>query len=409
MATRKRPSGNPVSKTLIAPALEMAAILGLAERAKGAMESIRGALLDGVGKTAPNINATTLAALCGVEKPHINYRIQRGDLPEGSASGGKREFTLGEAQQWTRAFRADRLRPQGQRALTISVGNFKGGVGKTSAAMALAQGLSLRGHRVLAIDADPQGSLTTLFGIVPQADVVASQTIIPAFRDQADLAGSVQKTYWEGVDLIAAAPFLYTAEVWIPKQRERDPRARIWDMLNVALEGVRDHYDVIVIDTPPTLGFVTMNAFMASDGIIVPIPPSALDYASASQFWELFADLLQNVGKEERVSKTFDFVRVVLSIVDNTDTAVAAMREWIYRTYGEFVLPVEILKTSVTPSQAAELGTVYDVERYHGDSRTYRRARESYERFVDLVDEALQQAWLRRMETKLPQAGGGEA
>ena len=106
--------------------------------------------------------------------------------------------------------------------MTIAVGNFKGGVSKTTTAMALAQGLSLRGHRVLAIDTDPQGSLTTLFGVLPDTMVEDEQTIAPiVYGDETSVRSAIQTTYWDGIDLIAAAPSLFGAEFVLPARQPR--------------------------------------------------------------------------------------------------------------------------------------------------------------------------------------------
>ena len=78
-----------------------------------------------------------------------------------------------DVRAWTRELRTSRMRPPGAEAITVAVANFKGGVTKTTTAVTLAQGLSIRGHKVLVIDCDPQGSLTTLFGILPDAEVEA--------------------------------------------------------------------------------------------------------------------------------------------------------------------------------------------------------------------------------------------
>ena len=181
-------AGNQVSNTEAGPTraartpIDMTRIGALAERASGMVEQIRAKLLaPEVRKIAPNYSTAQLATLCGVDKSHVNYRVSKGDLPTGklSQSGGKREFSLSDARRWTRTYRQPKMRPTGQKAITVAVGNFKGGVSKTTSAMILAQGLSLRGHRVLAVDTDPQGSLTTLHGILPETEVEAEMTIGP--------------------------------------------------------------------------------------------------------------------------------------------------------------------------------------------------------------------------------------
>ena len=211
------------------------------------------------------------------------------------------------------------MRPTGQRAIAIAVANFKGGVSKTTSSMILAQGLSLRGHRVLAIDIDPQGSMTTLHGILPETDVSEDMTISPLCHGETtDITPAIRSTYWNGIDLVAAAPFLFSAEFALPSMQMRDTTVRFWNVLNAGIESVRDLYDIIIIDTPPSLSYVTINGLWAADGIVVPIPPSGLDFASSAQFWSLLADLGGNLDQQETdgSKKSFDFLHVLLSRVD---------------------------------------------------------------------------------------------
>ena len=366
------------------------------------VEQIRSRLLaPEARKIAPLYSASQIAALCGVDKAHVNYRISKGDLPSGklTPTGGKREFTLTEARQWARVYRSEKMRPAGQRAICIAVANFKGGVSKTTSSMILAQGLSLRGHRVLAIDIDPQGSLTTLHGVLPEAEVTEDMTISPLCHGTTeDITPAIRSTYWDGIDLVAAAPFLFSAEFALPARQMNVAGSRFWDVLNAGLEPVRGLYDVIVIDTPPALSYVTINGLWAADGIVVPVPPSGLDFASSAQFWSLLADLGGNLDQQEPagVRKAFDFLHVLLSRVDQADAASPAVRQWIQATYGEFVLPVEIPKTSVTSNKAAEFATVYDVQKYDGSAKTYKRAVDAYDRLVDLIEESVVEAWRTR-------------
>jgi chromosome partitioning protein len=293
------------------------------------------------------------------------------------------------------------MRPSGQRALCIAVANFKGGVSKTTSSMILAQGLSMRGHRVLAIDIDPQGSLTTLHGVLPETDVTEDMTISPLCHGQTtDITSAIRSTYWDGIDLVAAAPFLFSAEFALPSMQMHNPESEFWNVLNAGIESVRDLYDVIVIDTPPSLSYVTINGLWAADGIVVPIPPSGLDFASSAQFWSLLADLGSNLDQQSSSGpgKSFEFLHVLLSRVDQADAASPAVRQWIQATYGEFVLPVEIPKTTVTSNKAAEFATVYDVQKYDGSAKTYKRAVDAYDRFVDLIEESVIEAWKSRQQ-----------
>ncbi len=124
--------------------------------------------------------------------------------------------------------------------------------------------------------------------------------------------------------------------------------------------------------SPPFLSYVTINALWAANGIVVPVPPSGLDFASSAQVGALLADLGANLdGQTKHGSrKNFDFLHVLLSRVDAADPAMPAVRQWIQATYGEYTLPVEIPKTSVISNKAAEFATIYDVQKYEGSAKT---------------------------------------
>ncbi|RYH41940.1 MAG: cobyrinic acid a,c-diamide synthase [Alcaligenaceae bacterium] len=381
--------------------ISLADISAQAERAVDMMEQIRSAMLAPTArKDAPKFSLSQLAGLLEIEKGSLSHRLTKGDLPSGqlNSSGSRREFTLAETRQWMREYRKDRLRPEGAEAVTISIGNFKGGVSKTTTAVTLAQGLSLMGHRVLVIDTDPQGSMTTLFGILPDTEVEDTDTILPlALGTETSIRYAIRSTYWDGIDMVAAAPLLFGAEFALPARQTQEPGFEFWRVLDLGIDDVRAEYDVIVIDTPPALSYTTINAFMASDGIIMPLPPNALDFASASQFWSLFSELTGELLSKRGLEKYFDFIHILLARVDTADAASTVVRQWIGQTYAEKVLPVEIPKTAVTGVAAAEFGTVYDVSRYDGSARTIKRARDAYDSFVRHIDGSVRAVWNRQL------------
>jgi chromosome partitioning protein len=386
--------------------MPLEAITDIAERASEMLVEVRESMLAPHPRKNPPVYTTTqVAALCRIDRQRANYYLSARsdmDLPAGTlhGKGNSREFTLAEARVWIDKIAPFAKRPAGAKGRKIAIGNFKGGVSKTTTAMTLAQGLSLCGRRVLIMDLDPQASLTALCGILADSEVKDEQTALPLiYGDEQTLDYAVQSTYWDGIDLIPASAALFGAEFFLPFKQSKDSKFQFWNVLNKGMDSLLDKYDVIIIDTPPALSYMTINAFMAADGLIVPTPPSALDYASSTQFWNLFSDLSSSMKQvAPGLNKSFDFIHVLLAKVDQSQAATHVVREWITKTYGGLVLPIEIPTTTVTQSAAAEFGTVYDISKYDGSLKTYQRAREAYDRLAEIIDQELIALWNAKKE-----------
>ena len=349
-------------------------------------------------KVPPEFNSAQVAELCGIDRNKLEHRRRKGGLPDGREEARRRMFTLQEAQEWVLEYRKTRLRRgcvaagQMPKAAVITAGNFKGGVGKSTTAATLAQGLSLRGHKVLAIDTDPQGSLTSLMGVAPETLEDEDTILTVASGDGQALTDAIRPTYWSNIHLIGAAPRISGAQFHLPARAQKEG-VKFWSVLTNGLdEDIRDLYDVVIIDTPPALDYLTINAFYAADILMVPLPPSAMDFVSSTQFWDLFVDLNEEFA-EYGMQKDYSFVNVLLSRVDANDTAAALVREWITEAYGKHVLPVEIPSTAAAKTAAAEFGTVYDATVAQQSARTYRRAYEAYERLMEITEDQLIRVW----------------
>lgn len=142
-------------------------------------------------------------------------------------------------------------------ATVIAIANQKGGVAKTTTTAALASALKRRGFRVLAIDLDPQGNLSDSVG----ADSVQAPTVYEVIRREATPQEAIQRL--EAFDILPANIMLAAAEQQLPPTG-RDQRLRI------TVGPIRDAYDYILIDTPPSLGILTVNALTFADEVIIP-------------------------------------------------------------------------------------------------------------------------------------------
>lgn len=349
-------------------------------------------------KVPPEFNSAQIAELCGIDRNKLEHRRRKGGLPDGREEARRRMFTLKEAQEWVLEYRHSKSKRgcvaagQMPKAVVIAAGNFKGGVGKSTTAATLAQGLSLRGHKVLVIDTDPQGSLTSLMGVAPETLEDEDTILNLASGDTQTLADAIRPTYWSNIHLIGAAPRISGAQFHLPARAQKDG-VKFWSVLSNGLdEDILDLYDVVIIDTPPALDYLTINAFYAADILMVPLPPSAMDFVSSTQFWDLFVDLNEEFA-EYGMQKEYSFVNVLLSRVDANDTAAALVREWITEAYGKHLLPIEIPSTAAAKTAAAEFGTVYDATVAQQSARTYRRAYEAYERLIEITEDQLVRVW----------------
>lgn len=144
----------------------------------------------------------------------------------------------------------------------ISIANQKGGVGKTTTAINLAASLAAVEHPTLVIDIDPQSNTTSGLGIDAKT---VSNSVYEMMIGSADIDDTIRKTELDFLDLVPAHINLVGAEI---EMIDREERERI---LKKAIEGVRDKYDFVIIDCPPSLGLLTINALTASDSIVIPV------------------------------------------------------------------------------------------------------------------------------------------
>jgi chromosome partitioning protein len=144
----------------------------------------------------------------------------------------------------------------------ISVTNQKGGVGKTTTAINLAASLAVNDIPVLLIDADPQGNSTTGLGIQKSQD---TPTLYNVLMDETDVNSAIVKTEIEGLDLLPSDKNLVGANIALVPKPEREYNLR------KKLASIRDRYHYVLIDCPPALDLLTLNALLASDSVLIPI------------------------------------------------------------------------------------------------------------------------------------------
>jgi chromosome partitioning protein len=353
------------------------------------------ALAPGVKKTLRKFNLKEVAELLALSPKTLVRAAQRQEIPSGERVRGNRLlFSLEEIHEIQDKLGLKPWRdPATDKAMTVAVANFKGGVGKTSTSIHLGQHFALRGYRTLMIDLDAQASLTTLFGLLPDSEVDTDKTALPYFEGSTDtLAGAIQPTYWHGLDLIAANLALYGAEFTLANRQNKEENFRFYQALKRGIATVSDQYDVIIIDTPPALSYITTNALYAADGIVVPVPPAMMDFASASLFFSLLGDIVGVIDQNEGGEKTFDFLGLLISKYEQGNFVHQTIHEWVRAAFQQRVLFHTMGSTAVLRI-GPEIQTAYEIGQYQGDRRTLTRAIEYLDGVNGEIERLVRAQW----------------
>lgn len=366
----------------------------LAGTAADVLAQVRDAMIEPhPRKVAPTFSSSAIAELCGIDKTQVKYLAQKHDLPAGHKLEGSKakEYSLEDAITWVKTIGKRPTRPAEQSGKIVSVCNYKGGVAKTSTTIALAQALTLRGLKVLVVDCDGQGTATQLIGISPEQDVEVEHTIMPYIHgDEADLRYAVQPTYWHNLSVIPASSGLLAAEFAIPAKAMSQRGFRFWEMLKVGLAPLREDFDAILIDTSPSLSHLTVNAMIAADGLLMPCPPDALDFASSVQFWGIFSELVD--GLPDAKEKRYDFISIIYTKVQANEIS-RLVKTWMKQAYGAHINGIEIPDSTAARTASAQLKTIYDLSKPDGSAEAYRRFKDPLDRLADYVLDQLALAW----------------
>ena len=382
--------------------------------------------------------------LIPVATPHFRRVLKANpNLPQGRSEtdGGAKWFTLDEVLRLRAHFSVEGsktqeylpYRPNGVPAKITAVATFKGGVGKTSTCAHLAMSAALDGYKVLVIDLDSQGSMTSIFGgkvadewqtVFPllarhyaahlqkdnQARLDRGDTPIPldeTLSEALNLTSKdlIQSTHWPNIDLIGAQLNLYWAEFQIPVWRMQARGWKLWDALTDRLEadGVLDQYDLIFLDTPPALGYLTINGLAASDILLVPLGASFLEFDSTGRFFDMLHSTFSSIEQGENTAARalgrpemafeWDAVRAVLTRYDSGQQAELASLMQAY--LGQTLSPHRQDFTALIGQAGEQVNGIYEADYRDFNRETYVRGREAFDETYAAFKKLLVGVWRR--------------
>ncbi|RTL89271.1 MAG: plasmid partitioning protein RepA [Hyphomicrobiales bacterium] len=347
------------------------------------------------------------AKLIGIHEGYLRQVASEGRGIAATVTNGRRSYSVEDIQNiraiLDQSARGDRRylphRVDGEHLQIITVMNFKGGSGKTTTSAHLAQYLALHGYRVLAIDLDPQASLSALFGSQPELDVGPNETLYGAIRydeHRRSISEVVRGTYIPNLHLIPAHLELMEFEHETPRAlMRRDPRdLMFFGRIAQAVAEAQNLYDIVVIDCPPQLGYLTLSALSAATAVLITIHPQMLDVLSMAQFLTMTGDLLEVVA-DAGGTTNYDWMNYLVTRFEPSDGPQNQMVAFLRSIFGQHVLIHPMLKSTAISDASITNQTLYEVERQQFTRSTYDRAIESVNQVNGEIEGLIRRAWGR--------------
>lgn len=271
----------------------------------------------------------------------------------------------------------------------ISIINQKGGVGKTTSAINLAASLAVAERQTLLIDFDPQGNASSGLGFSP--DQFAGKTIYEAIAGQCSLEETIKESELPGLFIVPADQNLSGAEVELVGAIAREQK------LKKIIDTVRDRFHFILIDCPPSLGLLTINALTASDSYLVPMQCEYFSLEGLSQLVST-ASLIQGA-----LNPKLSLEGILLTMFDSRNNLAHQVSDEVRKHFGEKLFQTVIprnIKLSEAPSHGKPV-LLYDIES--------KGARSYLEATKEIIERNLPKATLERLQATAQAASAAPA
>ena len=338
----------------------------LAQRCSSVLETLRDGARSARAdeRREPTFPIGRAAELVGRTPAAVRDAERDGRLPPPPRTDTNRRvgYTLAQLNDMRGVFGTRPWRDADDLCAVVAVQNFKGGVGKSTVSVHLAQYLAIRGYRVLLVDCDSQASATTLFGYVPDLDLDEEETLYPFLRQDelTSLDYAIRKTHFDGLDLIPSNLRLFNSEYELAAKMARGQGALL-DRLSQGIASVADRYDIVVIDPPPALGAISLSVLRAATALVVPVPPTVMDFSSTAAFLAMLDETMQLLD-ERGLAPELNFLRFVASRVDENKSMQKELMKLMRQVFGATMIRSPLKDSAEIDNATARLMTVYELD-----------------------------------------------
>jgi cellulose biosynthesis protein BcsQ len=364
-------------------------------------------------------------------------------LPQGlvEEDGRQRWYTLEEINEIRRRLKINRRsllppRPAGKRAIRAAIANFKGGAGKSTVALHFAHAAALDGYRVLAVDFDPQATLSHSMGLSDVAEeftvwgIMARDLIRETERMNASARGAesgtalpqrrlpaavtdmgltdlrtndfIKPTSWPTIDIIPSCANAAFVEFASAQYRHLNPEWSFFAAVSRYLDTLpADAYDLVIFDCPPAIGYQSMNAVFAADVLYIPSGPGYWEYDSTTSFIGQLAEALSDLSQFNGIvpagtmglPKAFLDLRFLITRYEPNNDLHRAMYAAFCKVFEGRVTENPIEMTRAVEQSGRFLSSIYETDYREMTRETWRRARGSFDKAYEEFRGHLVEAW----------------
>ena len=254
--------------------------------------------------------------------------------------------------------------PKSNKCIKIAIQSFKGGVAKSVTSVHMAQYFAKQGYRVLLVDFDPQASATSSFGFLPDNAFSEKDTMLPYLQGlKKDINYCIIDTYFPKLKLIPCCLPFYDAEFQLAfaaaEARNSEEKLGYFTEFRDAFDTIDNNYDLIIFDSPPALGMITINILTSADALIIPTPPALYDFSSTVQYFKMIQKVLKNIDP----NKQYQFIKILITRADTRKTIHKEFIKLMKEIFSENIFSSIFFQTSEIESYSARFKTIYDLNK----------------------------------------------